>query len=99
MGEYRQIIQARGKMQKELDAVYNPVIFGVIHSVTAMQTNPAKISRPRGGIAKSDCTLISFWAPANIAAALDAAVKAQDTDRSKLIRRAVRRELETLTPA
>lgn len=40
-----------------------------------------------------DTTMIAVWVPKELARKLDAEAKAQDLDRSKLIRRALRQSL------
>lgn len=41
-------------------------------------------------------TLVALWIPGSMLAALDDAVATEDTDRSKLIRRAIRNHLTRL---
>lgn len=60
-------------------------------------SNNTAIRRPRGSITKEGSVLLTVWVPEPIAARLAEAVKTQDTDRSKLLRRAIRRELENAT--
>ena len=52
-----------------------------------------KKRQARGVVRKEGATFIAAWIPDDIVAALDAAVEEQDTDRSKLIRKAVRQLL------
>jgi metal-responsive CopG/Arc/MetJ family transcriptional regulator len=48
-------------------------------------------TRPaRGAINKAQATFVAAWIPNEIVSELDAAVLSQDTDRSKLIRKALR---------
>jgi len=42
---------------------------------------------------RPDTTMIALWVPVDLAKQLDAAAKARDLDRSKLIRRAIRETL------
>jgi metal-responsive CopG/Arc/MetJ family transcriptional regulator len=53
---------------------------------------PKQTSRrqTRGAVQKAGATFVAAWIPDEIVAALDHAVKRQDTDRSKLIRKALR---------
>jgi metal-responsive CopG/Arc/MetJ family transcriptional regulator len=44
----------------------------------------------RGAVQKTGATFVAAWIPDEIVAAMDNAVKDQDTDRSKLIRKALR---------
>ena len=55
--------------------------------------------RARGAVHKGpNAKAILVWFPQDVVAALDSAVVAQDTDRSKFIRRAVRTHLASLEP-
>lgn len=51
-------------------------------------------NKQRGGVHKSNSRPILVWFPKEIVDKLDKAVVAEDTDRSKFIRTAVRRHLE-----
>lgn len=44
----------------------------------------------RGAVTKAGATFVASWVPDELVEALDCAVKIQDTDRSKLIRKALR---------
>jgi metal-responsive CopG/Arc/MetJ family transcriptional regulator len=44
----------------------------------------------RGAVNKAQATFVAAWIPNEIVSAMDAAVRSQDTDRSKLIRTALR---------
>lgn len=48
----------------------------------------------RGALHKEGSVFVGAWVPAEIAAILDREVQAQDSDRSKIIRRALRRHLK-----
>jgi len=50
-------------------------------------------NRPRGSVKKDASTIVALWVPDELLAALDAAVLRNDTDRSKLIRQAIRKQL------
>jgi metal-responsive CopG/Arc/MetJ family transcriptional regulator len=50
----------------------------------------------RGAVTKSKSRLVTVWIPSHIANSLDAAVRLEDSDRSKFIRRALRDKLHTL---
>lgn len=45
---------------------------------------------PRGAIQKSGSTFVAAWIPDEIVAAIDRAVIHEDTDRSKILRKALR---------
>lgn len=47
----------------------------------------------RGANRKTDCVLVGVWLPKTMIAALDIAVQKLDTDRSKLMRSALREKL------
>ena len=51
----------------------------------------------RGAVQKSAATLVAVWIPNEILQLLDAAVAAEDSDRSKTIRKALRRHLNRLS--
>ena len=53
-------------------------------------SNQSKRRNARGAVPKEGSTFVAAWIPDDIAAALDQAVQRQDTDRSKLIRKALR---------
>lgn len=46
----------------------------------------------RGAITKAKSQLVAVWIPNGMVEALDVAVKQEDTDKSKIIRRALRRQ-------
>jgi metal-responsive CopG/Arc/MetJ family transcriptional regulator len=50
----------------------------------------AKARKNRGAFRKQDCTFIGAWVPTAMVEALDKAVTVLDSDRSKLIREALR---------
>jgi metal-responsive CopG/Arc/MetJ family transcriptional regulator len=50
-------------------------------------------NKPRGSVKKDASTIVALWVPDELLAALDSAVVRQDTDRSKLIRQAIRKQL------
>lgn len=56
-------------------------------------SQPAIKRPPRGAIEKSGCTFLAAWVPNDIIAEIDATVRAEDTDRSKFIRKALRHYL------
>lgn len=58
-----------------------------------MSNESSSTSRPRGAVRKEDSVMVTVWIPKPLLAAIDAAVATQDTDRSKFVRTAVRREL------
>ncbi len=47
----------------------------------------------RGAVQKRGATFVAAWIPDEVVDAMDQAVKQQDTDRSKLIRKALRNYL------
>jgi metal-responsive CopG/Arc/MetJ family transcriptional regulator len=47
----------------------------------------------RGAVAKEESELVALWIPKPLLAALDSAVLSEDSDRSKFIRRALRRHI------
>lgn len=49
----------------------------------------------RGAIKKDKATLVSVWLPNEVLTLLDQEVQQQDSDRSKVIRKAIRRHLKT----
>jgi metal-responsive CopG/Arc/MetJ family transcriptional regulator len=50
----------------------------------------------RGAIKTDQSTLVALWVPRPLLAAIDVEVEAQDSDRSKWIRRAIRARLAKL---
>ena len=50
----------------------------------------------RGAIVKSDSRLITVWFPNAVLPSIDAAVRIEDTDRAKFIRKAVREKLSRI---
>lgn len=50
----------------------------------------------RGSVTKLKSQLVTVWVPRHIAASLDEAVRLEDSDRSKFIRRALRERLKTI---
>jgi metal-responsive CopG/Arc/MetJ family transcriptional regulator len=50
----------------------------------------------RGAVRKDQSRLMTVWIPVGLLPFLDAAVKAEDTDRSKFVRRAIREKLMEL---
>lgn len=48
----------------------------------------------RGVVSKKSSSFLGFWLPDQYVVALDQAVRAGDTDRSKLIRAAIKEKLE-----
>jgi metal-responsive CopG/Arc/MetJ family transcriptional regulator len=52
----------------------------------------------RGAVSKKTSVIVAVWVPELLLRALDKAVVLQDSDRSKLIRRALRKEVQ-LEPA
>ncbi len=54
-----------------------------------MPNQPSK-PQTRGAVQKAGSTFIAAWIPDEIVQAIDLAVKRDDTDRSKLIRKALR---------
>lgn len=53
----------------------------------------SKPNHNRGAVKKSAATLVAVWIPHELATALDAAVNREDSDRSKIVRKALRRHL------
>lgn len=53
-------------------------------------SKPQSRTQTRGAVQKAGATFVAAWIPDEIVASLDRAVQAQDTDRSKLIRKALR---------
>ena len=47
----------------------------------------------RGAIRKRDSELVALWVPKALVDAMDSAVNKEDSDRSKFIRRALRRHI------
>ena len=47
----------------------------------------------RGAVKTADSEMISLWIPKSLLAAIDAAVNHEDSDRSKFIRRAIRKHV------
>jgi predicted transcriptional regulator len=56
---------------------------------------PLHDPRKKASRHKPGSTFVAAWMPNEIVAALDREAKKSDTDRSKLMRRAMRRYLET----
>lgn len=54
------------------------------------------MKRPRGSNPKSSSILVAVWIPTCTVAQLDTAVQQLDTDRSKVIRRALREHLSRI---
>ncbi|MEM1083248.1 MAG: ribbon-helix-helix protein, CopG family [Verrucomicrobiota bacterium] len=52
-------------------------------------------SKKRGAVRKESSKNVTFWIPNEMVEALDDLVTRQDTDRSKEIRKALRRHLRT----
>jgi metal-responsive CopG/Arc/MetJ family transcriptional regulator len=50
----------------------------------------------RGSIKKEESGLVALWIPRAMLNAIDHAVACEDSDRSKFIRRAVRRKLQEM---
>ena len=50
----------------------------------------------RGSLTKSKSKLVAVWLPAGMTDALEVAVQSEDSDRSKIIRRALRRQFDEL---
>jgi metal-responsive CopG/Arc/MetJ family transcriptional regulator len=50
----------------------------------------------RGTVTKNESELIAVWIPRPMLAAVDKAVKIEDSDRSKFVRRAVKNRIEEL---
>ena len=48
----------------------------------------------RGALRKSDCVFVGAWLPLPLVSALDQAVMAFDSDRSKIIRAALKEKVE-----
>lgn len=57
-----------------------------------MSAQPTK-RPPRGAIQKVGSTFLAAWVPNKIIAEIDAAVMREDTDRSKILRKALRQYL------
>lgn len=49
----------------------------------------------RGSVHKESAIFVAAWIPSDVVVALDLVVREQDTDRSKLIRKALRRYLSS----
>lgn len=49
--------------------------------------------RPRGAVTHATSAVVSVWLPKEMLAQIDSVVAAQDTDRSKFLRRAIRNAL------
>ncbi len=47
----------------------------------------------RGSVSRKESTIIALWLPKPLLESLDRAVRAQDSDRSKLIRKAIREKI------
>jgi len=54
-----------------------------------MSAQPTK-RPPRGAVHKEGSTFLAAWVPNEIIAEIDHAVKRDDTDRSKILRKALR---------
>jgi hypothetical protein len=50
----------------------------------------------RGAVRKDGSKLLTVWVPVEMAAAVDAAVEALDSDKSKFARKAIREKLAKL---
>ena len=53
----------------------------------------------RGTVTKKEARLLTAWVPTPMFAAVDDAVRAEDTDRSKFVRSAIKEKLARMTPA
>lgn len=56
-------------------------------------SKPPRRRHNRGAVTKAGSTFVAAWIPDKIVAVMDLAVAQQDTDRSKLIRQALREYL------
>jgi len=61
-----------------------------------MPNQPHK-RQPRGAVQKEGSTFIAAWIPDDVVALIDEAVQRDDTDRSKLIRKAIKSYLTRRT--
>lgn len=61
----------------------------------AKQTRHQKslVPRRRGTVSKSSSKLVSFWIPIDMYNLIEKALKAKDTDRSKWMREAIRKQI------
>ena len=50
----------------------------------------------RGSVTKKQSELVALWIPRPLLKAIDEAVESEDTDRSKFIRRALRKKVSSL---
>lgn len=50
----------------------------------------------RGAIRTKDCVFVGAWLPVKMVAALDLAVVSRDSDRSKIIREALKDKIQTV---
>lgn len=48
----------------------------------------------RGAVQKSNSRMVTLWMPTELIPVIDEAAAAEDTDRSKFIRRAVREKID-----
>lgn len=53
-------------------------------------SKPSAKRPTRGAVQKTGSTFIAAWIPDEIVAAIDSAVQREDTDRSKILRKALR---------
>lgn len=63
---------------------------------TTSDTSRPRPPTRRGAVSKTRSVLVGAWIPDPIVAQLDAAVRAHDTDRSKVMRAALRDYLDRL---
>jgi metal-responsive CopG/Arc/MetJ family transcriptional regulator len=47
----------------------------------------------RGAVTKQESQLVALWVPKQLLDAMDLAIRSEDSDRSKFIRRALRRHI------
>jgi hypothetical protein len=60
-----------------------------------MTKNPTKSKAfRRGSVSKGDAVLVAVWIPLALRDALDHQVQVEDSDRSKIIRQALRKRIE-----
>jgi metal-responsive CopG/Arc/MetJ family transcriptional regulator len=59
-----------------------------------MSAVSTKKTNKRGAYTRAECVFIGAWFPAIIAQAIDQLVKSNDSDRSKILRRAVAEKLK-----
>jgi len=50
----------------------------------------------RGSIKRAECVMIGVWIPREMEAALDIAIRHEDSDRSKFVRKAIRERVLSL---